>query len=154
MPDLAKMDRHSAYDNPGFRTQDAAILVDALELVAAHRPNFTLRIGLKKGNNRDCVQQLCCFPGVTERAGYCARGAKTAITATNLVYRISRILLPRKECFMAETVVKLRLNQQQLELMDRTIAQGVAPDRVSLVRLALREYAAARPSNAPTETAR
>ena len=31
---------------------------------------------------------------------------------------------------MAETVVKLRLNQQQLELMDRTIAQGVAPDRV------------------------
>ena len=38
---------------------------------------------------------------------------------------------------MAETVVKLRLNQQQLELMDRTIAQGVAPDRVALVRLAL-----------------
>jgi Arc/MetJ-type ribon-helix-helix transcriptional regulator len=45
---------------------------------------------------------------------------------------------------MAETVIKLRLNQQQLELIDRTIAQGVAPDRVSLVRLALREYAAAR----------
>jgi Arc/MetJ-type ribon-helix-helix transcriptional regulator len=45
---------------------------------------------------------------------------------------------------MTEMVVKLRLNQQQLELMDRTIAQGVAPDRVSLVRLALREYAAAR----------
>jgi hypothetical protein len=45
---------------------------------------------------------------------------------------------------MAETVVKLRLNQQQLELIDRTIAQGVALDRVSLVRLALREYAAAR----------
>ena len=35
---------------------------------------------------------------------------------------------------MAETVVKLRLNQQQLELLDRTIAQGVAPDRVALVR--------------------
>jgi hypothetical protein len=45
---------------------------------------------------------------------------------------------------MAETVVILRLNQQQLELIDRTIAQGIAPDRVSLVRLALREYAAAR----------
>lgn len=45
---------------------------------------------------------------------------------------------------MAETVVKLRLNQQQLELMDRTIAQGVAPDRAALVQLALREYAAAR----------
>jgi hypothetical protein len=51
---------------------------------------------------------------------------------------------------MAETVIKLRLNQQQLELMDRTIAQGVAPDRVSLVRLALREYAAARKSDAGT----
>jgi Arc/MetJ-type ribon-helix-helix transcriptional regulator len=45
---------------------------------------------------------------------------------------------------LAETVITLRLNQQQLELMDRTIANGVAPDRVALVRLALREYAAAR----------
>ena len=45
---------------------------------------------------------------------------------------------------MAETVITLRLNQQQIELMDRTIANGVAPDRVALVRLALREYAAAR----------
>ena len=45
---------------------------------------------------------------------------------------------------MSETVIKLQLNQQQLELMDRTIARGVAPDRAALVRLALREYAAAR----------
>jgi hypothetical protein len=45
---------------------------------------------------------------------------------------------------MAENVIKLQLNQQQLELMDRTIARGVAPDRVALVRLALSEYAAAR----------
>jgi hypothetical protein len=49
---------------------------------------------------------------------------------------------------MAETVVLLRLNQQQLELIDRTIAQGIAPDRVSLVRLALREYAAAHKAGA------
>ena len=49
---------------------------------------------------------------------------------------------------MAETVIKLRLNQQQLELMDRTIAQGVAADRAALVRLALREYAAARKAEA------
>ena len=42
-----------------------------------------------------------------------------------------------------DTVVTLKLNQQQLELLDRTIARGVAPDRVSLVRLALREYATA-----------
>jgi hypothetical protein len=32
------------------------------------------------------------------------------------------------------------LNRQQLELMDRTIAQGVAPDRAALLRLALREF--------------
>jgi Arc/MetJ-type ribon-helix-helix transcriptional regulator len=55
---------------------------------------------------------------------------------------------------MAETTVTLRLNQQQLELMDRTIAQGVAPDRVALVRLALREYAAARKADAVAEPAR
>ena len=41
-------------------------------------------------------------------------------------------------------VVVLTLNQQQLELLDRTVAQGIAPDRESLVRLALREYAAWR----------
>jgi metal-responsive CopG/Arc/MetJ family transcriptional regulator len=45
---------------------------------------------------------------------------------------------------MAENVIKLQLNQQQLELLDRTIARGVAPDRAALVRLAIREYAAAR----------
>ena len=38
-------------------------------------------------------------------------------------------------------VVMLKLNKQQLELIDRTIASGVAPDRVALVKLALREYA-------------
>lgn len=45
---------------------------------------------------------------------------------------------------MAGATITLKLNQQQLELIDRTIARGVAPDRVALVRLALREYAAAR----------
>jgi hypothetical protein len=55
---------------------------------------------------------------------------------------------------MADTVIKLRLNQQQLELMDRTIAKGVAPDRVSLVRLALREYAAAHIAEGKMEPAR
>jgi hypothetical protein len=55
---------------------------------------------------------------------------------------------------MTERVVKLRLNQQQLELMDRTIAQGVAPDRVALVRLALREYAAAHQADASAKAAR
>ena len=55
---------------------------------------------------------------------------------------------------MTETVIKLRLNQQQLELLDRTIAQGVAPDRVSLVHIALREYTAARKAEAASENTR
>jgi Arc/MetJ-type ribon-helix-helix transcriptional regulator len=46
---------------------------------------------------------------------------------------------------MNGTVVTLKLNQQQLELVDRTVARGIAPDRAALVRLALREYAAAHP---------
>ena len=55
---------------------------------------------------------------------------------------------------MTDTVVRLRLNQQQLELMDRTLAQGVAANREALVRLALREYAAARKAEAVAEAAR
>lgn len=43
---------------------------------------------------------------------------------------------------MADRPVVMKLNQQQLELLDRTIAQGFAPDRTNLVRLALKEYAA------------
>jgi Arc/MetJ-type ribon-helix-helix transcriptional regulator len=45
---------------------------------------------------------------------------------------------------MSDKLVTVKLNQQQLELIDRTIANGVAPDRASLIRLALREYAANR----------
>ena len=41
----------------------------------------------------------------------------------------------------ARTIV-LTLNQQQLELIDRTVAKGAAPDRPSLVRLAIREQGA------------
>lgn len=42
---------------------------------------------------------------------------------------------------MARTIT-LMLNQQQLALLDRTIAQGAAPDRAALIRLAIREQAA------------
>jgi hypothetical protein len=73
---------------------------------------------------------------------------KTAVTRQILYTGFGAAIAAIKEAFMAETVVKLRLNQQQLELIDRTIAQGIAPDRVSLVRLALREYAAARKADA------
>jgi hypothetical protein len=63
-------------------------------------------------------------------------------------------LIGLRGIFMTDTIVKLRLNQQQLELMDRTIAQGVAADRTALVRLALREYAAAHKADAATGAAR
>lgn len=55
---------------------------------------------------------------------------------------------------MTHAVITLQLNQQQLELMDRTIAQGVAADRAALVRLALREYAAARKADTSEEPLR
>jgi hypothetical protein len=51
-------------------------------------------------------------------------------------------------------VVTLKLNQQQLELIDRTIAQGIAADRVALVRLALSEYGAAHRSDAGRDVKR
>ncbi len=52
---------------------------------------------------------------------------------------------------MAENVIKLQLNQQQLELMDRTIARGIAPDRAALVRLVIREYDAASRAETPAK---
>ena len=45
---------------------------------------------------------------------------------------------------MDERIVVLKLNQQQLELLDRTVQRGIAANRAELVRLALREYAAKR----------
>ncbi len=54
---------------------------------------------------------------------------------------------------MTSHLVTLLLNQQQLELMDRTIAQGAATDRIGLVRRALQERALPAPvrpaANAP-----
>jgi Arc/MetJ-type ribon-helix-helix transcriptional regulator len=41
---------------------------------------------------------------------------------------------------MAE-IIKVALNQQQLELLDATITRGIAGDRASLIRIALREFA-------------
>lgn len=41
----------------------------------------------------------------------------------------------------AKTII-LKLNQQQLELIDRTIAQGAASDRAALVKVAIREHSA------------
>lgn len=42
---------------------------------------------------------------------------------------------------MTTKTIVVKLNQQQLELLDRTIAKGAAPDRKSLIRRAIREHA-------------
>jgi hypothetical protein len=49
--------------------------------------------------------------------------------------------LPREEV-MAGRMVRLRLNQQQLELIDNSVKAGEASSRAELIRRALREYAA------------
>lgn len=43
---------------------------------------------------------------------------------------------------MGGRTVVVKLNQQQIELIDRTVARGAAADRVALIRRALREQAA------------
>ena len=43
---------------------------------------------------------------------------------------------------MEGKTVVVKLNQQQIELIDRTIRRVEAPDRASLIRKALREQAA------------
>jgi len=80
-------------------------------------------------------------------------GGKPAIGDKSCIQDLLRPDRRRRGIIMTK-IVKLRLNQQQLELIDRTIAQGVAVDREALVRLALREYAAARKADAIVETAR
>ena len=48
---------------------------------------------------------------------------------------------------MTETTVRLRLNQQQLELIDNSIKAGQSGSREELIRRALREFAAAHLSS-------
>jgi metal-responsive CopG/Arc/MetJ family transcriptional regulator len=49
----------------------------------------------------------------------------------------------REMTTMAETTVRLRLNQQQLELIDNSVKAGESSSREDLIRRALREFAAA-----------
>ncbi len=49
---------------------------------------------------------------------------------------------------MTNQTVTVRLNQQQLELVDNTIERGVASSREELFKKALREY---RRSDSPDE---
>jgi hypothetical protein len=53
------------------------------------------------------------------------------------------------DALLSGATVVLKLNQQQIELIDRTIARGIAGDRESLIKLALREYAAAPRARQP-----
>jgi len=50
--------------------------------------------------------------------------------------------------------VRVPFNRQQLELLDRTIARGLAPDRAALLKLALREHAAKQAAAQPARTPR
>jgi Arc/MetJ-type ribon-helix-helix transcriptional regulator len=43
--------------------------------------------------------------------------------------------------FMTKTTVRLRLNQQQLELIDNSVKAGESVSREELIRRALREFA-------------
>jgi hypothetical protein len=123
-------------------------LADALELAAVGRPNFALRMTLETADNRPCRNDCIRSPASLRRLEAMRKVQNAAIARQILYTRFCQNGCCQEEALMAETIVTLRLNQQQLELMDRTIAQGVAPDRVSLVRLALREYAAARKADA------
>jgi len=44
---------------------------------------------------------------------------------------------------MTRTAIKLRLNQQQLELIDNSVKAGEGGSREELIRRALREFASA-----------
>jgi hypothetical protein len=60
--------------------------------------------------------------------------------------------LVHKEVPMTQHTVRLRLNQQQRQLLEQTIAKGLAPDLQGLVLRALREYRApAQPAAAAKE---
>jgi hypothetical protein len=122
--------------------------------MAARRLNFALRSAHKTGNTaqRAASARDVLSPRRTFGEGLEVRKSRPR---DQILYTgFARGIASQEETSMAETVVTLRLNQQQLELLDRTIAQGIAPDRVSLVRLALREYAAAHRADTAAERAR
>jgi len=56
----------------------------------------------------------------------------------------------RRMITMTDTTVRLRLNQQQLELIDNSIKAGESGNREELIRRALREFAAGHLSSVAT----
>jgi Arc/MetJ-type ribon-helix-helix transcriptional regulator len=53
---------------------------------------------------------------------------------------------------MTRTTVRLRLNQQQLELIDNSVKAGESVSREELIRRALREFANANLLSQPGKT--
>jgi Arc/MetJ-type ribon-helix-helix transcriptional regulator len=47
--------------------------------------------------------------------------------------------------------ITLRLNQQQFELIDRSVAEGEAPGRAELIRRALAEFVQSHAAPSPAE---
>ena len=74
--------------------------------------------------------------------GACARVAQERFP---LAHSLRPGYEPNDSRYTGMQRVSVPLNRQQLELLDRTIARGVAPDRAALLKLALREHAATLP---------
>jgi hypothetical protein len=61
------------------------------------------------------------------------------IFASMIIKSCIQFLHRSLEMRMPARTVTLTLNQQQLELIDRTVAQGAASDRIALIKRAIRE---------------
>jgi hypothetical protein len=70
-----------AYDKSEFRTQDEAFLFDQLELAAARRTNFALRLGQQNEDNRLRRFKRRVFPNVSHTGAKDKYGLKITITA-------------------------------------------------------------------------
>jgi hypothetical protein len=79
---------HFAYDNREFGTQDAAILFDALELMAARRTKFALRLRPENRNNGGRARRRRLFLAPGHRRTEAENGPGTTIINTNPVYKI------------------------------------------------------------------
>jgi hypothetical protein len=55
--------------------------------------------------------------------------------------------------YMSAAKLLVPLNRQQLDLIDRTLARGLAPNRAELLRLALREYTGRHDGGVPKAAA-
>jgi hypothetical protein len=64
------------------------------------------------------------------------------------------LVVSKEHSIVAKKNVKVVLNQQQLELIDKTVARGIAQDRESLLKMALKEFAAKHQSSDSAATSK